>query len=258
MKLALVPIITLAIATASCNDLASANSPLSTKQAPVDVTLFVMSRCPDAMKCERTFGEVFKAEDLPPVNLELSYIGAIDQTTTYQTRFDSGVQKGDLVSTSSSLTSQATTVTTVSCKHGPEECAGNTQQLCFKKYFPDHHVWFSFVAAMNQRPFMIGNPSYAIRIGETVLREKGLWNDDNQSLLMQSIHCSGGKEGFDLLVASVQRTVDKSVTTSCTVFIDHKKRCVVDGGVWRECPEGFQVADFVRSIKKAAKDFFWG
>lgn len=44
--------------------------------------------------------------------------------------------------------------------------------------------------------------------------------------------------------------------TSCTVFVEDTKRCVIDGGVWRECPGGFQVADFVRTINEVAGRVF--
>ncbi|KAG0028002.1 hypothetical protein BGZ81_005107 [Podila clonocystis] len=205
-----------------------ANRPLSLAQStPVDVTLFVMSRCPDAMKCEATFAKVFAAPSLVPVNPTLSFIGSIERTVN---------------------TSTTSVTTTVTCKHGPEECAGNIQQLCFQKQHPDHRVWVPFVVGMNSwRPRRIGELQY---VRDVANRIGGVASDEYKLTLVEQ--CAQGPEGHELLVQSVQNTLDHQVGTSCTVFIDNKKRCVVDGGVWRECPGGFQVADFVQTINEAA------
>ncbi|KAF9963818.1 hypothetical protein BGZ65_010882 [Modicella reniformis] len=214
---------------------------LNVHRNPVDVTLFVMSRCPDAMKCEAMFSKVFQTEDLPPVDPLLSYIGTVERKTVKST-------------------TDTTTITTVTCLHGQLECAGNTQQLCFKKYFSDHRIWVPFVVTMNSwHPSRIGDPSYAREVAEKVVETNGIDNigyrfDSNSlsSVLDEVDKCSKGQEGFDLLVESVEHTMHHGVRTSCTIFIDDKKRCVFDGGLWRECPEGGTLADFVRSIKEAA------
>ncbi|KAF9365526.1 hypothetical protein BGX34_009669 [Mortierella sp. NVP85] len=213
-----------------------------------------MSKCPDAMKCEEVFSKVFQVEDLPPVDPLLSYIGSIERKTTTSTSISSpgditGAQGGSaLIGTTST-----TTTTTVTCKHGPLECAGNTQQLCFKKYFSDYRVWVPFVITMNSwHPVRIGDPNYAREVAERVVKDSDLDNSSVAYQLDKVDECSKGQEGFDLLVESFEHTIHHGVGTSCTVFIDDEKRCVIDGGVWRECPEGSTVADFVRSIKEAA------
>ncbi|KAF9313175.1 hypothetical protein BG003_005527 [Podila horticola] len=190
-----------------------------------------MSRCPDAMKCEATFAKVFDTPNLAPVHPTLSFIGAIERTVNV------------------SATSVTTTVT---CKHGPEECAGNTQQLCFKKQHPDHRVWVPFVVGMNSwQPRRIGELQY---LREVASRIGGAAADEDKLTLVEQ--CAQGAEGLELLVQSVQNTLDHHVGTSCTVFVEDKKRCVIDGGVWRECPGGFQVADFVRTINEVAGRVF--
>ncbi|KAG0294903.1 hypothetical protein BGZ96_000227 [Linnemannia gamsii] len=244
-----------------------ANTPFIIEKSPVEITLFVMSRCPDAIKCEGTFSKVFQTEGLPEISPSLSYIGSIDNTEISTTELD-------LATTSTTTTT--TVVTKVSCKHGPLECAGNTQQLCFKEFFPDYKVWVSFVTTMNSwQPRRIGEPAYAREVAEKVLGlsqrqrrrlqphylqngdEKDESNEREQEILLDKVdECSKGQHGFDLLVKSVQNTLDYGVGTSCTVFIDNKKRCVVDGGVWRECPGGSTIGDFVRSIKEAAGKVF--
>ncbi|KAG9068354.1 hypothetical protein KI688_010622 [Linnemannia hyalina] len=256
-------LLALALISSSADIGVHANTPFIIEKSPVDITLFVMSRCPDAIKCESTFSQVFQAEGLPEINPTLSYIGSIDETETSKTELD--------LSTTSTTTT-TTVVTKVNCKHGPLECAGNTHQLCFREFFPDYKVWVPFVTTMNSwQPRRIGESAYAREVAERVLglrqrrvrRFLSLEEEDAEEkkkelevLLEKVDECSEGQRGFELLVKSVQNTLDHGVGTSCTVFIDNKKRCVVDGGVWRECPGGSTVADFVRSIKEAAGKVF--
>ncbi|KAG0241379.1 hypothetical protein BGX31_001167 [Mortierella sp. GBA43] len=172
-----------------------ANTPLApTNRNPVDVTLFVMSKCPDAMKCESVLSKVFQTDGLPAVDPLLSFIGSVERTTTPS--FTSG-----------GITRN--TATTVTCKHGPLECAGNTQQLCFKKYFPDHRVWVPFVITMNSwHPVRIGLPSYAREVAKKVVGADGIdsISQNSQDLLGKVDECSSGQEGFDLLVESIEHT----------------------------------------------------
>ncbi|KAF8929760.1 hypothetical protein EDD21DRAFT_374369 [Dissophora ornata] len=230
----------------------AANTPLTVNKTPVDVTLFVMSRCPDAMKCEYVFSQVFQTENLPPVKPLLSYIGSIHRTTIATP----SSPHADAATGALTFTTSTTTTTSVTCKHGPLECAGNIQQLCFKKYFPDHKVWVPFVVTMNSlQPTRIGDPKYAREVAEKVLGSITKEEGKSEVPLDQVDECAKGEEGFELLVESVQYTIDHGIGTSCTMFIDNKKRCVVDGGFWRDCPEGSMVSDFVRSIQEAASRF---
>ncbi|KAI1305559.1 hypothetical protein EDD11_004944 [Mortierella claussenii] len=198
MKLTLSTVVSgLALVSTSTSTVAANKAFSASSKAPVDVTLFVMSRCPDAVKCEGVFSKVFQAENLPTVNPSLSFIGSINRSSK----------------TSFSTSEDGTTVT---CKHGPLECAGNTQQLCFKKYFPDHEIWVPFVVAMNSLAFhRIGDPEYAREIGEKVLYEGGqnifYTYHEADHLLEKVDDCSKGQEGFDLLVESIQHTIDHGV-----------------------------------------------
>jgi hypothetical protein len=163
---------------------------------------------------------------LPEINPSLSYIGSIDETEVSTTELD-------LVTTSTTTTT--TVVTKVSCKHGPLECAGNIQQLCFKEFFPDYKVWVPFVTTMNSwQPRRIGEPLYAREVAKRVLRLRQrqlrrlqphyLQNGDKEgdkedekkekeqeTLLEKVDECSNGQQGFDLLVESVQNTLDHGV-----------------------------------------------
>jgi len=145
----------------------------------------------------------------------LSYIGSISQSETTNTVIDTG---------STSATTTTTTVTEVTCKHGPLECAGNTQQLCFKEFFPDHEVWVPFVTTMNSwQPRRIGEPRYAREVAEKVLalrrrQLRGLQPhhqhqlDEKEAELLDKVdECARGQQGFDLLVESVQNTLDHGI-----------------------------------------------
>lgn len=51
----------------------------------------------------------------------------------------------------------------IKCLHGPEECAGNVQQLCVAKYEPPSR-WWKFVQCQNfEGRAKIGNPSIAMK-----------------------------------------------------------------------------------------------
>ncbi|KAF9168549.1 hypothetical protein DFQ26_005580 [Actinomortierella ambigua] len=163
--------------------------------------------------------DVIRTKGLPKVELSLSYIANLQENPDG--------------------------TTTVICKHGEPECAGNKQELCFKKHHPDRHKWFTFVNALNTiNPPRIGDINYAREVARTI----GAANHFDKVA-----ECAQSDEGHQLHVASVRHTLKAKVSTSCTVFIDHQKRCVVDGGAWRECPEGSRVEDFVKSIREAAK-----
>jgi len=105
----------------------------------VPVQLGVMSRCPDALLCESAFNEVLRRV-IDKVDLSLIYIAKINDSEP-----DFGV----------------------SCMHGPEECAGNVQQLCVNKYAPFKN-WWEFVICQNyQGREVIGGPEVALKCANT-------------------------------------------------------------------------------------------
>lgn len=112
-----------------------------------------------------------ETKNLPAVNFSLSYFGKV-------------------INTSGKFS--------VSCKHGTLECEGNKQQLCFRKFFPDHKTWFSFVVKMNSQPTRIGDKAYAREVGEKIVGKS--------ALLDRVEECAGGQEGLDLLITSVKNT----------------------------------------------------
>ena len=77
---------------------------------------------------------------------------------------------------------------------------------------------------------------------ESCSLEHGIGFDDLNSCVSDS-----GK-GLELLSASVERSREAGVTTSCTVRVGGKVWCVRDGGEWKNCDHGHEVNDLVAEI----------
>ncbi|CDS07908.1 hypothetical protein LRAMOSA01857 [Lichtheimia ramosa] len=177
----------------------------------VPVELFVMSKCPDKVFCENVFSQVLDQVQVP-VSLDVNYIAQANQSEEYQ----------------------------FSCKHGPSECLGNIQELCFKHVYPDYHQWFEFDLCLNEKYQSIGNGS---ALAEDCAGQLGLSFGPVKD-------CIDSDKGVELLAESVKRTQSLGVTKSCTVYIDNRLRCIHDG-TWKDCDGGYEVEDFVKSIEDA-------
>lgn len=62
-----------------------------------------------------------------------------------------------------------------------------------------------------------------------------------------------GAYGMGLLRDSVTRSRDLNVSTSCTVRLDGKTRCVSDDGEFKDCEGGSKPADLIHDIEKLYK-----
>ncbi|ORY07113.1 hypothetical protein K493DRAFT_202571 [Basidiobolus meristosporus CBS 931.73] len=194
---------------------------ISFKQAPfsaqtlypnVPVDLYVMSKCPDAVRCEDVFGRVLdKVSSI--INLNVHYIG--DE------------KDGQLV-----------------CKHGEAECRGNKMQLCAKALYRWHQipsVWYRFIQCQNEEYQEIGT--------NESLEYCALIKDLSYKRLKD---CADGQYGTRLLNQSFTESKKKGISTSCTIEINQKVRCIHDS-TWKECDGGHEVEDFVRDICAAYK-----
>jgi len=182
----------------------------------VPVVLGVMSRCPDAIKCESVLDEVVKKMD-DKIDLSLTFIGKINGSDP-----DFGV----------------------TCMHGPDECAGNVQELCAVKYAPNTTTWWEFVQCENaEGRSKIGIPETAFQCA----KQAGIdWDGD----VGQCAGADGqgkGQEGIELLKASVTLTESMGIQKSCTIVINNRPVCVHDSG-WKDCDDGHEPADFIRQI----------
>jgi len=184
----------------------------------VPVELGVMSRCPDALLCESVFNDVLRKVS-EKVDLSLRYVAKLDSSEP---------------------------VFGVKCLHGPQECAGNVQQLCVAKYSPSN--WWEFVLCQNYHGKQkIGQPGLAVKCAAAFNID---WKDSKVG------ECAGrdgngeGVEGIKLLQESVAVAVRANITKSCTIVINGEKVCIHDG-TWKECENGHTVRDFVRQINNA-------
>ncbi|KAI8326110.1 hypothetical protein GQ54DRAFT_241176, partial [Martensiomyces pterosporus] len=181
---------------------------LTTKSDKVLVELFVMSRCPDALKVEDVFSSVVPAV-YSIMDIQLSFIAALQPNATYG----------------------------ATCMHGDEECRGNIDELCALKHRPDLPSFWRFLTCLNSRFADIGrDPDLSLKCASSA----GL---DTAAFLT----CATQGEGLALFKQSVENAQFAGVKTSATVYIDGKLRCVEDGG-WRSCPGGYRPADFIRDI----------
>uniref|UniRef100_A0A7S4QR38 Uncharacterized protein n=1 Tax=Alexandrium monilatum TaxID=311494 RepID=A0A7S4QR38_9DINO len=89
----------------------------------VHVEFFVMSKCPDAIACERAFGPVLQ-EMSDSVNVSFEYI-------------------------------RSTRGGAAECMHGPSECEGNVQQLCAQAEAGSAAQLLDFVLCQGQNPSQI-------------------------------------------------------------------------------------------------------
>lgn len=190
----------------------------SSNSHQVPVTLGVMSRCPDALLCETLFDSVIPRV-AEKIDLSLTYIATLNASDP---------------------------VFGVTCMHGPDECAGNVQQLCVAKYTP-LWTWWEFVMCQNyQGRGQIGSADVALKCARTHNID---WEESGVG------HCVGldgngeGYEGVQLLQDSVRVAGSLGITKSCTVVINKQKVCIHDG-TWQHCDNGHEVRDFVDQIEE--------
>ncbi|PWN20108.1 hypothetical protein BCV69DRAFT_249909, partial [Microstroma glucosiphilum] len=188
-----------------------------------------MLRCPDAIAAESAFQSVIDRIN-EKIQLEFSYIGSLDEEEDYG----------------------------VKCMHGPQECAGNIQQLCVQRILrpsragrdfdlspsaAQRKVW-DFVGCQDyDGAAHIGSPSLAKECLSTIRGPR--WIEDGVK------ECVEGKQGRKLLQESVKRSEKLGITKSATIQLEGKTICIRDGGQWKDCDGGHETRDFVRQIEEA-------
>ncbi|KAI9066775.1 hypothetical protein FKP32DRAFT_1589297 [Trametes sanguinea] len=184
----------------------------------VPVVLGVMSRCPDAILCETVFDRVLERVS-DKIDLSLTFIGTLNASEP-----DFGV----------------------TCKHGPEECAGNVHELCAIKHAPTKR-WWSFVQCLNfQGRSEIGKPEKAIQCAKTAELD---WENSGVGACAGVDGSGKAEEGVRLLQQSVAITQELGIEKSCTVMINGKQVCIHDE-TWKECEGGHAPKDFIRQIEE--------
>jgi len=198
------------------NALAQMQHPFSVDNK-VPVQLGVMSRCPDAVLCEKVFNKVLQKVS-EKVELSFLYVASINASEP---------EYG------------------VSCKHGPLECAGNVQQLCVAKYEPFQSLW-EFVMCQNSRGTgAIGRFDTAVECGTVAGFD---WVDSDAGRCAGEDARGATTEGLGLLKENIKITKALGIEKSCTVVINGRKVCIHDE-TWQECQGGHSVESFVKQIQ---------
>ncbi|TDL29882.1 hypothetical protein BD410DRAFT_45349 [Rickenella mellea] len=192
------------------------------RHVKVPVLLGVMSRCPDALICESVFDKVLSQVG-DKVDLSLSFIGSINSSEP-----DFGV----------------------TCMHGPEECAGNVQELCAAKYLPQEQ-WWRYVQCQNYYGrYRVGDPDIALSCAATA---KFSWEHSGVGTCAGVDGSGKGHEGIELLKISVNRSVELGISRSCTIMINGKRVCVRDES-WKDCEAGHEPSNFAEQINYAYEE----
>jgi hypothetical protein len=175
----------------------------------VDVDLFVMSKCPDAVYCETALADVLQVVK-GFTTLNMHFIGQKQEDGTWK------------------------------CKHGDAECNGNIQQLCVElnsKNYQRYDWLFKFVLCNNKEGLdNIGSFTTAAKC----LKEAGI----PLAAATKMLGCMYAPGHESTLAADFAQTAALGVGTSCTIQVDGNTVCVRDGGEWKDCPAGTDAKDF--------------
>lgn len=87
--------------------------------------------------------------------------------------------------------------------HGPNECAGNVQEICAMKYTPTS-VWWRFTQCQNfQGRYEVGKPETALKCADAAGID---WENSEVGQCAGTDGSGKGREGTGLLLESVQVT----------------------------------------------------
>lgn len=129
----------------------------------------------------------------------------------------------------------------VECKHGPSECLGDMIELCAAQLYPLPQMYLGFTMCLTR--------DYEDIPQRSLIEDCSLEHGMDFDKLNQCVSSDDGK-GVGLLRTSVERSANASVEISCTIRLDGKKRCVRDGGEWKDCEAGYRVDDLVQDVEK--------
>ncbi|KAF2838775.1 hypothetical protein M501DRAFT_1011531 [Patellaria atrata CBS 101060] len=186
----------------------------ATTKVPLEV--HIMSKCPDSKACLEELVVPTMANVSDKVDFTLSYIGT-------PTNHDDGV----------------------SCKHGQTECLGNILELCAASLYPSPKIYLGFTYCLTRK--------YKLIPDRDLVHDCALEHGISFDKLNDCASKDDGSFGIDLLRKSVERSAHANVSTSCTIRLNGKVRCVHDG-VWKDCDKGHKVTDLVDDIEKLYKE----
>lgn len=132
--------------------------------------------------------------------------------------------------------------------HGPGECLGNAVLLCGEVIYPyndaaeeSHTTFVPFTECLIHDYQQLPDHDFIKKCAQ-----KG--NLDFEKI-NQCISEPGFDGGIEMLRRSFEHSEHLGVRTSCTVRLAGKRRCIRDGGAWKDCEDGSRVEDLVKDIK---------
>lgn len=134
----------------------------------------------------------------------------------------------------------------VTCLHGPSECLGNIIELCAAHVYPDPKLYLGFALCLSQK--------YQEIPGKNLIHDCALEHGMDFDQLNDCASKEDGAFGMKLLRQSVEWSQSVNASISCTVRLAGEKRCVRDGGVWKDCDQGNSVKSLVADIEKLWKE----
>ncbi|KAH7130439.1 hypothetical protein B0J11DRAFT_577972 [Dendryphion nanum] len=130
----------------------------------------------------------------------------------------------------------------VQCMHGQTECLGNILELCAAAEYPDPKIYLGFTLCLFH--------DYQNIPKKDLVQDCALEHGLDFDTLNDCMSRDDGAYGMGLLRDSVRRSADLNATTSCTVRLDNKVRCITDGGKFKDCEGGSKPEDLIHDIKK--------
>lgn len=126
--------------------------------------------------------------------------------------------------------------------HGQEECLGNIIELCAAKEYPDPKTYLGFTMCMTRQ--------YEDIPKRELVEDCALEHGISMQKLNDCATLEDGSQGVEMLQQSFNRSSEAGVSTSCTVRLNGKVRCVRDGGQWSDCEGGSKASDLVRDVQE--------
>jgi hypothetical protein len=114
--------------------------------------------------------------------------------------------------------------------------------LCAASSYPDPKLHLGFANCLTT--------DYTEIPARSLIEDCALEHGLDFGVLNDCMSKESGAYGMGLLRDSVKHSSDVNVTTSCTIRLDGKTRCVADGGKFKDCEGGEKPEDLIKDIEQ--------